>query len=148
MFELLSSLLKYIFTTIIYLFIFSIIRLIYLDIRSMNSQSRTSNGNFPYIKLINRRDSLDFKVEESYVLDNNRVIGRAMNSEISIADPFLSSRHARFLLKEGKYYLEDMGSTNGTYINSNRLGMIPVALKDGDKIRAGQMDFLFVSAKR
>lgn len=59
MFGVLSTLLKYIFITIIYLFIYSIIRLIYLDIRSVSAQRTGLNKDVPYLKLINRKESLN-----------------------------------------------------------------------------------------
>ncbi|NLD46674.1 MAG: FHA domain-containing protein [Clostridiaceae bacterium] len=143
MFEIFSSLLKYIFISVIYLFIFAIIRMIYLDIYSMNA--RRSGQNLPYIKLINRRDSLEMKVEESYILDNNLTIGRAMGNRITIADPFLSGQHAVFDISDGSCSLKDLGSTNGTFVNGKKLENAPVVLNDGDRIRIGQLDFIYVA---
>jgi len=147
LFEIVSSLLKYIFITIIYLFIFAIIRMIYLDIHSMNAGRSSGNLNLPYLKLINRRDSLDMKVEESYVLEDGLTLGRAPGNGISVADPFLSGRHAMFTLQDGGYLLRDLGSTNGTQVNGDKLADMPVKLKDGDRIHLGQLDFLYVAGR-
>lgn len=147
MFEILSSLLKYIFITVIYLFIFAIIRMIYLDIHSMNSGRSLGNHNLPYLKLVNRRDSLDFKVEESYVLEDGLTVGRTLGNGISIADPYLSGRHAMFMNKESSYLLQDLKSTNGTLVNNQKLVDMPVRLKDGDRIHIGQLDFLYVMGR-
>lgn len=148
LFEIISSLLKYIFTIIIYLFIFGIIRLIYLDIRSINMQKAGLNRDLPYLKLINQRESLAFKVEETYVLNDSLVIGRSDKSNIVIKDPFISGKHAQFVLKDGRYRLEDLGSTNGTFINGSRIDKGQITLKDGDKVRVGQVEFLFVHNNR
>lgn len=145
MFEIFSSLLKYIFITVIYLFIFAIIRMIYLDIHSMNGRRTSKNQDLPYLKLINRRDSLNLKVEESYTLDKNITVGRASGNGISVADPFLSGKHAAFMLQDGFYFLKDLGSTNGTFVNGDKVDEMPVRLKDGDRIHIGQLDFLYVS---
>jgi len=147
MFELFSSLLKYVFITIIYAFIFGIMRLIYLDIRSMNNYGN-STKNVPYLKLINRTELLNFKVEETYVLDEDKTIGRSKKCDIVIADPFLSSEHLKVTSENGTYYIEDLNSTNGTFLNGHRIGGQPVELKNGDKISIGQMDFLFVSSSK
>ena len=144
MFEILSSLLKYIFATVIYFFIFSVIRLIYLDIRSINNRLETAPGKHPYLKLINRRDSLSFKVEESYILDNNKTLGRSSKNDIAIQDPYLSSRHAEFIIKGDSYYIKDLESTNGTRVNGMRLADDMVRLDNGDKIQVGQLTFIFV----
>ncbi len=144
MFEVLSSLLKYIFITIIYLFIYGVIRLIYLDIKSASAQRFQVNKNSPYLKLINIRESLGFKVEEIYALEKNTDIGRSNKCAIVIRDPYISSIHVRFIYRDGQYFLQDQGSTNGTFLNGKGVKKNPEALKDGDKIHIGQLDFLFV----
>jgi len=146
LFEILSSLLKYIFITVIYIFIFAIIRMIYLDIHSMNKTGGAGSG-MPYLKLINRRDSLNMKVEESYVLDKSMTLGRGGNNGISVADPYLSKKHAVFMSQEGGFYIRDLESTNGTFVNGRRLEDMPVRLKDGDRIHIGQLDFLYVAER-
>lgn len=142
---LISSLLKYIFTTIIYLFIYGVIRLIYLDIKSASAQKFRVTKNSPYLKLINIRENLGFKVEEMYAIGKGVEIGRAVKDGIIIKDPYISSKHARFLFKDGKYYIEDCGSTNGTFVNGKAVKKNAEPLSDGDKIRIGQVDFLFVN---
>lgn len=145
MYEIFSSLLKYIFVTVIYLFIFAIIRMIYLDIRSMNTHMSSGNQSLPYLKLINRRDNLNLKVEESYMLEDGMTVGRDSDNGIAIADPFLSGRHATFMSQDGSYLLKDLDSTNGTFVNGEKLADMPVTLKDGDRIHIGQLDFLYVA---
>lgn len=147
LFGILSSIMKYIFITIIYLFIFSVIRLIYLDIKSMDAQGRQKGRNFPYLKLINRRENLDFKVEETYILDGNVELGRSSKNNIIIRDPYISSSHAKLTQNEGEYFVQDLGSTNGTFVNGEKIGTVPVQLKNGDKIHVGQVYFLFVNNK-
>lgn len=146
MFEIFSSLLKYIFIFIIYLFIYGIIRLIYLDIKSMNALKNGAKKGTSYLKLINVRERLDFKVDESYILDRNLLIGRSKDSDIVIRDPYISGKHVQITMHEGRYFLMDMGSTNGTFINGEQLVKnTEVCLKDGDKVHMGQLDFLFVN---
>jgi len=137
---------KYIFIIIIYLFIYGIIRLIYLDISSMGAQGKgmKKGRNLPYIKLINRRENLGFKVEETYILDGDMELGRSNKNDIVIKDPYVSGKHIKFIMKDGKVLVQDMGSTNGSFVNGKRLGSDPVYLEDGDKIHIGQMDFLYV----
>lgn len=146
MFEVFSSLLKYIFITIIYLFIFGVMRLIYLDIKSTGSGRRHGKKDLPYLKLVNRRERLEFKVEETYVLDGNVELGRSGKNAIMINDPYISSKHARFFVRSGKYYMQDLGSTNGSFINGGKVEGEAVALSNGDRIHMGQLDFLFVES--
>jgi len=69
-------------------------------------------------------------------------IGRAGANDICIEDSFASSRHARLYDREGVVYIEDMNSTNGTYVNGRRLGA-QQPLKPSDRIRIGDTEFRF-----
>ncbi|HEX2946064.1 MAG TPA: FHA domain-containing protein [Clostridia bacterium] len=148
LFEIVSSLLKYIFITVIYLFIFTIIRMIYLDIRITSPGRYHGKSGMPYLKLVNRRDELDFKVEESYMLTERLTVGRARGNGIMVADPFLSGKHVAFTYRDGICTIEDLNSTNGTFVNGEKLSETPVGLKDGDRIHVGQLDFLYVPGRR
>ena len=68
-------------------------------------------------------------------------IGRNASCAISIPNHFVSTRHARLLMQEGRWLLEDLDSTNGTLINEQLLiGSRTLAL--GDKILIGDTEFL------
>lgn len=64
-------------------------------------------------------------------------IGRDLSNDVVINDPEISRRHSRLLLSNGVYFLEDLGSTNGTSINGQRL-VSPSALQHGDVITLGE----------
>lgn len=146
MFETISLAVKYIFVLIVYLFIFGIMRLIYLDIKSMSSRRFKADGKYPYLKLLNQRESLNFKIEEAYSLDRGLSVGRANGNDITLADPFLSKNHARFDIREGKIFLEDTNSSNGTFLNGSRVKSGEgICLADGDKIKMGNIEFLYIN---
>ncbi len=141
MYNIFSLIFKYIFIVIIYLFILSIIRLIYLDIKGIDT---TSLDDSIYLKLINRKDSLPFKVKEYYSLEGEIFLGRGNENQIILKDPYISKKHLKIVEDEGNYYLEDLNSANGTYLNGDRV-MDVVELKNGDRIRVGQVEFLYVN---
>lgn len=64
-------------------------------------------------------------------------LGRDPGNSIHINDAEISRRHARLSLQGGKYVLEDLGSTNGTFVNGQRLGS-PHVLRPGDVISFGE----------
>ncbi|HIE57803.1 MAG TPA: FHA domain-containing protein [Anaerolineales bacterium] len=65
------------------------------------------------------------------------VIGREAACEITIDDKTISRRHAKINHLNGRYFIADLGSSNGTFINGNRLGSSPVPLAPGDQIQLG-----------
>ena len=64
-------------------------------------------------------------------------IGRDSSNEITINDAEVSRRHARLTFQGGKYVLEDLGSTNGTFVNGQRLAG-PRVLKAGEVVSFGE----------
>lgn len=144
MYEIIAGILKYALVFVVYLFIYSVVKLIYLDISDTKRMGKSLDGALSYLKLIDLQKDLDFKVFESYGIKESATIGRSKKCEIYIADPFLSKEHARIFLKEGSFYIEDLSSTNGTYVNGKKLLDKAVKLKDSDKITFGNINFLFV----
>ncbi|MGE5072380.1 MAG: FHA domain-containing protein [Anaerolineae bacterium] len=72
-------------------------------------------------------------------------IGRDSASAIAINDAEISRKHARLTFQGGKYVIEDLGSTNGTFVNGQRLAS-PVVLKSGDVISLGEQIVLMFEA--
>jgi hypothetical protein len=77
-----------------------------------------------------------------YELQDGAVLGRGEQAEIRLEDPFASSRHARIVRQGGVMVLEDLGSTNGTYLNEEVLGG-PTPLHPGDRVRIGDSEFTY-----
>ena len=77
-----------------------------------------------------------------YDLDSQLVLGRGAPAEIRIEDPFASSRHARIYEQGNAVVIEDLGSTNGTYLNEELLES-PRPLHPGDQVRIGESEFSF-----
>jgi pSer/pThr/pTyr-binding forkhead associated (FHA) protein len=77
-----------------------------------------------------------------YDLDGEIVLGRGDRAEIRLEDPFASSRHARIYEQGNILVIEDLGSTNGTYLNEELLET-PRPLHPGDRLRIGDSEFAF-----
>jgi pSer/pThr/pTyr-binding forkhead associated (FHA) protein len=77
-----------------------------------------------------------------YDLDGDLVLGRGDHAEIRLEDPFASSRHARIYEQGNIVVIEDLGSTNGSYLNEELL-QTPRPLHPGDRVRIGDSEFTF-----
>ncbi len=79
-----------------------------------------------------------------FLLDTHELaVGRAVNNDIKLpADEFASSRHARFEPRRDGVYVEDAGSTNGTFVNGIRVTR-ERRLAPGDVVRIGETDLRF-----
>jgi hypothetical protein len=72
--------------------------------------------------------------DHSRTFDTQFTVGR--QGSLAIDDEFASGHHARFQVAHGRWYVEDLGSTNGTWLNGRRI-QAAQWLKKGDKIRIG-----------
>ncbi len=77
----------------------------------------------------------------AYDLSGGATLGRG-DVEIRLEDPFASSRHARITRQGHMVVIEDLGSTNGTYLNDEPLTG-PQPLHPGDRIRIGDCEFSY-----
>jgi hypothetical protein len=75
-------------------------------------------------------------------IHGSATLGRSENAELQIDDPFASSAHARIFPREEFMYIEDMGSTNGTFLNGRQLRR-PERLKVADVIRIGETEYRY-----
>ena len=75
-------------------------------------------------------------------VSDGATLGRAGSADIHVEDPFASSVHARIFSRNGFMHVEDMGSTNGTYLNGRQLRKAE-QLKPADKIRIGDHEYSY-----
>lgn len=70
-------------------------------------------------------------------LSASMTIGRGPECELRVDDTYASQQHARLFAKNNSWFVEDLGSTNGTFVNDQKLAA-PAMLQPGDKVRVGQ----------
>jgi len=82
---------------------------------------------------------------------STRVIGRAEDCEVRPSSHIpkswrntVSDKHALISIIQGDYYIRDLGSTNGTYVNGDKIGNNNRRLVDGDIIKTGFVDFKYI----
>ncbi len=76
------------------------------------------------------------QVGRSFPLEEEITVGRAAGCQVTLDDSYASQLHARVFLREGQVHVEDLGSTNGTYLNREKVSGALV-VKPGDRIQIG-----------
>jgi pSer/pThr/pTyr-binding forkhead associated (FHA) protein len=75
--------------------------------------------------------------QSAALADGVILIGRGADAQLSLDDDYVSTRHARVVSGENGVYLEDLGSTNGSYVNNQRI-TAPTTITLSDTVRIGR----------
>ena len=78
-----------------------------------------------------------------FALAEELTIGRAAGCHVTLDDTFASQIHARMFRRDGQIYVEDLGSTNGTYLNRTKVTG-PQVMRRGDRLQVGNTVLEFV----
>jgi hypothetical protein len=145
--EAILTILKFCFLGLLYLFLARVVQAVYRELSPDRPVEVSSNGSRfgrgrgrrsdqparPYkLKMIDPATSQIFPLGEEVT------IGRAPGCSVPLADDtYVSQLHARIYIRDGKPFVEDLGSTNGTFLNRDRLSKT-MPLHRGDKLQIGQ----------
>jgi hypothetical protein len=145
--------LKIAFLVLLYLFIWRIVRTASRDLRLPQesfilapsaaagvhaSRPGPVTGRLVVVKSADLRDGEGFELNSAQL-----TIGRGNQNDIPIAtDEYASARHARFEPRQDGVWVQDLGSTNGTFLNGTRLDR-PRRLAQGDIVRVGETDLRY-----
>lgn len=141
--EIVLQLLKYVFLIVLYVFIARAVRLIHLELKPAGArrpaavvQTRQPSKKVKTPKKVTVVEG-DANKGKSFDLGEELVIGRAEKCHIVLDDTYVSQMHARFFARGESYMVEDLGSTNGTYLNRRRITS-PVEVSRGDQVKIGK----------
>ena len=144
-------LLKILFLVLLYFFIWRIVRAASRDLRLPQESMVLAPQQVAGI-LGQRYEAGKLVVASSPVLKEGQVqvldsaaltVGRGPANDLSLeGDEYASARHARFEPRHDGVWVDDIGSTNGTFVNGIRLSQAR-KLKPGDVVRVGETDFRF-----
>jgi hypothetical protein len=143
--------LKFGFLAVLYLFLFWVSRSALRELRKTGAPAPEATGFHP-IRAGGGAPATDawlvavtgggLPAKERYDLFGGLSIGRSGDADVRIDDRFASAIHARIYSRGASYYVEDMGSTNGTYLNGGRL-QGESELSDLDEVKIGDTEFRF-----
>ena len=74
---------------------------------------------------------------QTYDLGEELTVGRAGGCQITLDDTYVSQLHARVFRRDGQLFVEDLGSTNGTFLNRKKV-TAPIAIRKGDRLQIGK----------
>ena len=122
------------FVVLIYVFLFMVARALWQDLRAGVSGAGRPLGRLVVIAAKEGRPAPG----TSLPLDAINAIGRDVNNSIVVDDSFVSADHAMLTFRGRAWYIEDRGSTNGTYLNGQKVeGLLPLGY--GDELQIGQV---------
>ena len=151
--EAILTILKFCFLGLLYLFLARVVRAVYREMSPDRGPDASANGGgrFGRGRGRSRNDQLarpyklkmiDPATSQIFPLGEEVTIGRAPGCSVPLADDtYVSQLHARIYVRDGRPFVEDLGSTNGTVVNG-----APVRerrLADGDELRIGSATIRF-----
>ena len=125
---------------LLYFFLWQVLRFVMRDLR-FGGVSAGGAANSPYGQLVVvRAGQSGVAVGKTFPLGPSNILGRSLeNCEIALNDSFLSSQHARLELQGDDWVLEDLRSTNGTFVNEMEVRDSTI-VEEGDIIRVGRVE--------
>ena len=108
--------------------------------KTNDSTKKASGSNIRGLEVLTSMDEAKLKVGSVIPMATAITLGRKENNTVVLNDRFVSSYHAKIYLKNREYYLEDLQSTNGTYVNENKIEG-NIRLNVNDIIRFGSTAF-------
>lgn len=151
--ESLLAILKFCFLALLWLFFLRVLWAVWAEVRGPapaaipppRPSSSSSAAPAPPPRGGGGADVARLKVVEpaakrgtTYNLGDELTVGRAGGCQVSLPDDtFASQLHARVFRRDGRLWVEDLGSTNGTYLNAKPI-TAPVALRRGDRLQIGR----------
>jgi pSer/pThr/pTyr-binding forkhead associated (FHA) protein len=125
---------------LLYFFLWQVLRSVISETRAVG-QGSASQSTSPYGQLVVLRSGQSgVPVGKVFALGPSNIIGRSMeNCEIALNDSFLSQQHARLELRDDTWVIEDLHSTNGTFVNDIEVRDNTI-LEEGDILRLGRVE--------
>lgn len=137
------TVLKVSLLALLYFFIYRAVRAIAVDIYGRRERRGRGGARTRPIRRVKATPTRIVVLDEeggrsgTHRLTDTLQIGRDASCDITLSDTYASQQHARISNRNGSWVIEDLGSTNGTYLNQRKV-TVPTALAPGDSIRIGK----------
>jgi pSer/pThr/pTyr-binding forkhead associated (FHA) protein len=135
--------LRILFLALLYVFLAAIVRVLLRDLRAAAREPGTELGRIVVVASPAGEPPLG----GVFGVDAVTTLGRDVNNSIVIEDPFASGDHAVLTFRGRAWYVEDLDSTNGTFVNGSQVdGVAPLGF--GDELQIGQVRLRLERARR
>ena len=114
-----------------YLFFFRVLRAVWVETRTPKTTAISLNSTQRLVITAPKQNA-----GRSYNLADEITLGRSAGCTITVDDDFVSQMHARVFQRADQIVVEDLGSTNGTYVNRQRVSA-PMVMRLGDQLQVG-----------
>ena len=140
----LLNLLKLFLLLLLYLFFLRVLRAVWTEIKGPKKVEASPRRATREAKRVERKAApvhlaiLEPAAQKgrTYPLAEELTVGRAAGCQITVDDTYASQLHARVFSREGQLFVEDLGSTNGTYLNKQKV-QGPQVMRRGDRLQVG-----------
>lgn len=122
---------------VLYGFLGTVVWLVWRDLRATASEATRTVRPMARL-IIEDGGEGELRPGESFNLLPVTAIGRDLSNTIVLADPTISAQHTLITFREARWWVEDLGSRNGTYVNDT-LVMRPLVVSPGDLIGIGRI---------
>jgi len=125
------------FLLLLYLILFGFARSLLRDLRSAEQAQLAARAGLGRLAVLESPED-EPPAGTTIALGPINSIGRNVNNTIFVEDDFVSANHAMLTFRGRSWFIDDQGSTNGTYVNGHRIDR-PVALSFGDELTIGRV---------
>ncbi len=132
----LLTILKLCLLALLYLFFLRVLRAVWVEIRGPKLVEAKPRAAKREAKRVDRRAGPVEQRGRRYPLADELTVGRAAGCHVTIDDTYASQIHARVFSRDGQLFVEDLGSTNGTYLNRKKV-QGPQVMRRGDRLQVG-----------
>lgn len=128
---------------LLYFFLWQVVRVVSRELQAGGAPTPTSTAQYGQL-VVTSAGQTGIPVGKVFPLSPVSVIGRSTEAEVSLNDTFLSNEHARLELRDGVWSLEDLNSTNGTFLNGFEV-RAGTEVHGGDVVRVGRVELKLVT---
>lgn len=145
--KLISLVFGVIFIVILYVIIFYALKIMYKDVKGGGKRKQPRAKKNYGLEVLSIGENQGLEEGTILLLRNEITIGRKEGNTIKLSDKYASGNHAKISIKNNEIIIEDLGSTNGIFINDEKVDKY-AKLRANDQIRIGSAIFKVIRSEK